>query len=42
VADDLRENGGALDGVRALPAKRKNFSFRCQFPADGKRKGQEI
>jgi hypothetical protein len=26
--DDLRENGGALDGVRALPAKGKNFSFR--------------
>jgi hypothetical protein len=26
--DDLRENGGALDGVRALPAKEKNFSFR--------------
>ena len=26
--DDLRENGGALDGVRALPTKGKNFSFR--------------
>jgi hypothetical protein len=26
--DDLRENGGALDGVRALPEKGKNFSFR--------------
>src|SRR6266851_7883491 len=26
--DGLRENGGALDGVRALPAKGKNFSFR--------------
>ena len=26
--DDLRENGGALDGVRALPAKGKNFSCR--------------
>jgi hypothetical protein len=26
--DHLRENGGALDGVRALPAKGKNFSFR--------------
>jgi hypothetical protein len=26
--DDLRENGGALDGVRALPAKGKNCSFR--------------
>jgi len=26
--DDLRENGGALDDVRALPAKGKNFSFR--------------
>jgi hypothetical protein len=26
--NDLRENGGALDGVRALPAKGKNFSFR--------------
>ena len=26
--DDLPENGGALDGVRALPAKGKNFSFR--------------
>jgi hypothetical protein len=26
--DDLRENGGALDGVRALPAKGKNFSPR--------------
>jgi len=23
--DDLRENGGALDGVRVLPAKGKNF-----------------
>ena len=28
VARDLRENGGALDGVRALPAEGKNFSFR--------------
>jgi len=28
VARDLRENGGAPDGVRALPAKGKNFSFR--------------
>lgn len=28
LRDDLRENGGALDGVRALPAKGKNFSFR--------------
>ena len=26
--DDLRENGGALDGVRALPTKGKDFSFR--------------
>ena len=26
--DDLRENGGALDGVRALPAKEKNLLFR--------------
>ncbi len=26
--DDVRENGGALDGVRALPAKGKNFSCR--------------
>ena len=26
--DELRESGGALDGVRALPAKGKNFSFR--------------
>jgi hypothetical protein len=26
--DDLRQNGGALDGVRAWPAKGKNFSFR--------------
>ena len=26
--DDLRENSGALDGVRALPAKGKNSSFR--------------
>jgi hypothetical protein len=26
--DDLRGNGSALDGVRALPAKGKNFSFR--------------
>jgi hypothetical protein len=28
LRDDVRENGGALDGVRALPAKGKNFSFR--------------
>jgi hypothetical protein len=28
LRDDLRKNGGALDGVRALPAKGKNFSFR--------------
>src|SRR5260370_35529283 len=27
-ARDLREKGGAPDGVRALPAKGKNFSFR--------------
>jgi hypothetical protein len=26
--DDLRENGGALDGLRSAPAKGKNFSFR--------------
>jgi hypothetical protein len=25
---DVRENGGALDDVRALPVKEKNFSFR--------------
>jgi hypothetical protein len=28
LRDDVRGNGGVLDGVRALPAKGKNFSFR--------------
>jgi hypothetical protein len=28
LRDDVRENGGALDDVRALPTKGKNFSCR--------------
>jgi len=47
--DDLRENGGALDGVRALPAKGRTSRSaaasvgRCDIlPADDFGKGKEI